>query len=117
MDLVSNDRKKELDGVYFWFTENSPVSWEQYLQELRADGYNEDEISYLSSVALRDACGEWAAQYSESFREHGKSEGQVPEEWCNDAMLESCLDNPAIVKRLLELAKAEFLAACRSKGL
>lgn len=117
MDLVSNDRKKELDGVYFWFTENSPVSWEQYLQGLRADGYNEDEISYLSSVALRDACGEWAETYSQSFKEHGKPEGQAPEEWCNEVMLEGCLENPAIMKCLLELVKAEFLASCKRKGL
>jgi len=110
-------RKKELDGVYFWFTENSPVAWEQYLQGLRADGYSEDDISYLSGLALRDATSDWAQTYSESFKEHGLPEGQTPKDWCNDVMLESCLENPAIVKRLLELAKAEFLAECQRKGL
>jgi len=61
---------------------------------------------------LEKAIEAWAAEYAKAFDEHGRPEGQSPEDWANDALLDAALENEALVKAFGDLAKAKFLIAC-----
>ena len=58
----------------------------------------------------------WAEKVAEQYVEHGLPEGDAPARWCNDALLDSVIEEPACMEALFEVAKNEFLAACARLG-
>lgn len=64
------------------------------------------------SFVVEKAFKQWATKMAKSFREHGAPEGQGPEEWCNDILMESALEDPEVMQYFQRLINKAFLEAC-----
>lgn len=55
----------------------------------------------------------WAKRYARSFKDHGKPEGQSPEDWCNEILFEDVLEDTRTLDALASAAKIAFRFACK----
>jgi hypothetical protein len=58
----------------------------------------------------------WAEKVASQYEKYGLPEGDKPEAWCNETLLESLDDDVDVMSALLELASARFKAACAKRG-
>jgi hypothetical protein len=60
---------------------------------------------------LDEAIEKWAKKVAKQYEEHGKPEGDLPERWCNDALLDSILEESDVCGAVRSMIEAAFLKA------
>lgn len=58
----------------------------------------------------------WADKTADQYVEYGLPEGETPQSWCTDVLLDSLTDDGGCMDALFELVQAEFLRACARRG-
>jgi hypothetical protein len=59
---------------------------------------------------LQKAIDAWTKKYAALYEKHGRAEGP-PETWCNEVMLDSAVDDHAMMTALQGVLAAAFLKA------